>query len=191
MKLSDMFTLLNLYVDDVVASTIATTLFNAGQNKMAAEIKAAFPQLVATNVDDTFVFSEKYHEIPVLYAASMIKAQDSSIREKESFLSQFQDGLASFTENYDLPAKYKDDVNVLQYVAITGQQSFTIPSDTYVYPYANLKVYVDNVRTYEFTTPTNTSFSLNTACVGGEYITAIWDIDHAMQEPPYPWMGGW
>ncbi len=191
MKLSEMITLLNTYVDDVVAASTATTLFNAGQNKMAAELKAAFPQLVSTAVDSTLSFSEKYHEIPVLYAAAMIKAQDSSVREKGSFLDQFHDGMASFIENYDLPAQYKDDVNVAQYVAAAAQQVFTITNDTYLDQYSNLKVYVNSVRTYDFTKPTATSFSLNTACVGGEFVTAIWDIDHAMQEPPYPWMAGW
>lgn len=191
MKLSDMFILLNTYVDDVVAATTATMLFNAGQNKMAAELKAAFPQLVSTVTDSTLSFDIEYHEVPVLYAAAMIKAQDSSIREKGSFLDQFQDGVASFIENYDLPAQYKKDINVKQYVATVGQQDFTILHDTYVDQYSDLKVYINNVKTTDFTKPTSSTFKLKTACVGGEFVTAVWDIDHAMQEPPYPWMGAW
>jgi hypothetical protein len=190
MKLSDMFTILNAYVDDVVAATVATAFLNAGQNEMASEIKGAFPQLTATNLDDTFVFPEKYHEIPILYAAAMVKAQDSSIREKESFLNQFNQKVKVFTENYDLPAQYRDDVNSQQYVSTAGQTSYTITKDLYVPDYSNLKVYVNDIRIYTFTASGNV-FTLKSESLLDDKVTAVWDIDHAMQEPPYPWQGVW
>lgn len=187
MKLSEMFTLLNLYVDDVVASTTATTLFNAGQNKMAAEIKAAFPQLVATNPDDTFIFPEKYHETPILYAAAMIKAQDSSIREKGSYLDQFQDGMNSFTENWDVPPRYKDDINVQQFIATAGQTKFTITKDSYTYQFSNIQVYVNDLKV-SFETDETNAISLATACTAGDFVTATWIVNDSLQRPPYPWM---
>ena len=186
MKLSEMFTLLNLYVDDVVASTTATTLFNAGQNKMAAEIKAAFPQLVSTNPDDTFIFHEKYHEIPILYAAAMIKSQDSSIREKGSYLDQFQDGVNSFTENWDVPPRYKDDINVQQFTATAGQTYFTITKDSYTYQYSNIEIYVNDLLVPYQVDEAN-GISLYTACTAGDLVTATWIVNDSLQRPPYPW----
>lgn len=187
MILSEMFTLLNTYVDDVVPSTTATVLFNAGQNKMAAELKAAFPQLVATNQDDTFVFDVKYHEIPVLYAAAMIKAQDSSIREKESFLSQFHDGMTLITENWDVPPRYKDDINVQQFTATAGQTYFTITKDSYTYRYSNIQVFVNDL-VVTFQVDENNGISLDTACALDDHVTATWIVNDSLQRPPYPWM---
>lgn len=208
MKLSEMFTLLNVYVDDVVSSPIATTLINAGQNKMAADIKAAFPQLSVTNPDDTFVFPEKYHEIPVLYAATMIKAQDSSIREKESFLGQFNNGKADFVENWTVPPRYKDDQHIQQFRAtadattLAVPTTFTIASETYDFQFSELTVYINDIKTTRFTIPTVEiypivttptysndvkSFTLSDVPPADAYITAIWEIHADYQQPPYAW----
>lgn len=187
MKLSEMFTLLNIYVDDVVAATTATTLFNAGQNKMAAEIKAAFPQLTASVTDGTFIFPEKYHETPVLYAAAMIKAQDSSVREKESYLNQFHDGLNSFTENWDVPARYKDDINVQQFIAIDGQTKFTITKDSYAYNFSNIQVFVNDLEISAFSADSTNAITLVKACVAGDCVTTTWIVNDSLQRPPYPW----
>lgn len=207
MKLAEMFTLLNLYVDDVVSSTAATTLINAGQNKMAAEIKAAFPQLSVTDTEGTFVFPEKYHETPVLYAAAMIKAQDSSIREKESFLGQFEQGKADFIENWTVPPRYKDDQNVQQFrstadVSLVIPTTYTITSETYDPNFSQLIVYVNDLKTTRYTFPTSEvyptvttstysnnikSFTLLDVPPADAYITAIWEIHAEYQSPPYSW----
>jgi hypothetical protein len=60
MKLSEMHELLRFYVDDAVSLTVATSILNAGQNSMAIEVKASFPQLNATLPEGTFIFPEKY-----------------------------------------------------------------------------------------------------------------------------------
>jgi hypothetical protein len=203
MKLSEMITLLGVYADDVIDTTTATTLFNAGQNAMAVDIKASFPQLVSTNVNDTFIFPEKYHEAPILYAASMIKAQDSSIREKGSFLDQFMNAKADFVENWTVPARYRDDQNTQQFTAVAGQATFVITSDVYSYQYSNLKVYVNNALTSRFRVPTMDlggpylsttitstdpkSFTLIEACAAGDAVTAVWEINQEYQQPPLPW----
>lgn len=186
MKLSEMFTLLNLYADDVISPAIATVLFNAGQNKMAAEARASFPQLDPTNTEDSFVFDAKYHETPVLYAAAMIKAQDSSVREKGSYLDQFNDGLHSFTENWDVPPRYKDDINVQQFIATAGQTTFTITKDSYTYLYANVKVFVNDLGA-SYTADEDNSITLATACTAGDCVTVTWIVNDSLQRPPYPW----
>lgn len=187
MRLADMFTLLNTYADDVVPPSTATMLFNAGQNKMATEIRAKFPQLVATNTEDTFVFDEAYHEIPILYAAAMIKAQDSSIREKNSYLDQFQDGMNGFTENWDVPPRYRNNINVQQFTATEGQDVFTITKDSYTYRYSNVQIFVNDLEV-PFQTDEMNQFSLYTACTAGDAVTAAWEVNDSLQRPPYPWM---
>jgi hypothetical protein len=191
MNLSDMKAMLDGYVDDVIDITLATRLLNAGQNKMATSARASFPQLAATVTDGTFVFPEKYHETPVLYAAAMIKAQDSSIREKESFLAQFQDALADFTENWDVPARYKDDINVQQFTATANQTVFTITKDTYTTSYSRLEVYKNDVKITTFEDNGDGTFTLATGATAGDYITAIWEVNEMFQQPPYPWQAGW
>jgi hypothetical protein len=189
MKLSDLINLLNGYVDDVIDATTATRLFNAGQNQMAVDIKASFPQLIASNLNDTFVFPEKYHEAPVLYAAAMVKAQDSSIREKESFLSQFGLAVANFTENYDVPARYWETPSVQQFTATAGQTTFLITKESYNPDYSNLKVYINDVPTTSFSLATDgtNSFILTTSAALNDAVTASWEQREEFTGPPMPW----
>lgn len=191
MKLSDMYTLLGTYVDDVVTPTTATQLLNAGQNKMAVDAKAVFPQLSDSTPEGTFIFPEKYHEIPVLYAAAMVKAQDSSIREKGSYLDQFYSGMRDFTENYDIPMQYRDEQFIQQFTATLNQTDFLVTKDTFINSnLSGLKVYVNN-RLVDFTTsaeyiPTYT-FRLKTASSAGDAVTAVWETHHEYDQPPMPW----
>lgn len=207
MKLSEMNALLNVYVDDVVDITTATTLFNAGINKMSIEVKSNLPILSSATPDSPPAFPAIYHEIPVLYAATMIKAQDSSLREKGSFLQQFDLALSNFSENYDPPMQYKDSQNTQQFIAVAGQTTFVITQDTYNRPYANLTVYVNGKeipptwvllpttiltsRTVINTTITTSndpnSFTLVKPCVAGDMVTALWEIHAEFERPPVQW----
>jgi hypothetical protein len=189
MILNDMVSLLNRYVDDVVDITTATALLNAGQNAMAENVEADFPQLASSDINGTFVFPQKYHEIPVLYAAAMFKAQDSSIREKESYLSQFHERLANFTENYDVPARYRDTATVQQFTATAGQTTFTIVKESYNPTYSNLKVYINDVPTTNFISATDgtNGFVLTNASTLGDAVTASWEQREEFSGPPMPW----
>jgi len=184
--------LVELYVDDVVDNNTLVTLLNMGKNRMAQEVKCRFPDItLTTNLDDTFVFSEEYHEIPVFYAAAMIKAQDSSIREKESFLAQFELGLQNFVENYDPPVQYLDLPNVEHFTATAGQLQYTITKNDYHPTYGNLKVYRNSIRVFDIEKDGN-SFSLpiTETVSDGDIITAIWEInaDYIYRPAFYP---GW
>ena len=195
MILSEMIALLNTNVDDVTDNTTAVRWLNAGQNQMAAEARASFTQLSATNLNGTFDFPEKYHETPVLYACAMYQSSESSIGEKNSYLSQFQEGLKTFIETYDVPMPQRDDSNTQQFVkTATDNNTYTITKRGYSLQ-SNLKVYRNNIETTLFTMIDN-SFTL-TEIVGvqvpvvGDKITAIWEDRPDLQEPPYPWMKGW
>lgn len=192
MLLSDMIALLETYVDDTVAAADAVRWLNAGQNKMATEVRASLPQLTVTpNLDTSFAFPEKFHETPVLYAAAMYKAQDSAMQEKESYLAQFYNGLQEFAQNYDPPAQYRDDPISQQFTATAAQTDFVITKEGYDYRYGNLRVYVNNRRSSYFM-PIETGFTYTslTPLVAGDYVTAVWDEHSDFTTPPalYP---GW
>lgn len=192
MNLTEMQVLLNFYVDDVVALPVATILLNAGQNKMATEVKCNFPQLSANNAVVTFVFDEKYHEMPIIYAAAMYKGYDSSVREKESYLNQFNNELQNFSENYTPPARYKDDFNVQQFTATANQYDYTITKETYNPRYNTIKIYRNDVEITPYNVGDSSTFSLDPTLtiVVGDAITAIWDANSDFNQPPYAWWEG-
>lgn len=187
-----MITLLNTNIDDVVDASTATRWLNAGQNQMAAEARAEFTQLVATNQSSTFDFPAKYHEIPVLYACAMYQSSESSIGEKNSYLIQFQEGLKTFLETYDVPMQYRDDSNTQQFVkSSTDNNTYTITKRGYSLQ-SNLKVYVNSVQTTTFTTLNNTfTITYETEPAAGAKITATWEDRPDLQEPPYSWWKAW
>lgn len=189
--------MINANVDDVVDNTTAVRWLNAGQNQMAAEARASFTQLSANNLNGTFDFPEKYHETPVLYACAMYQSSESSIGEKTSYLTQFQDGLKTFLETYDVPMTQRDDSNTQQFMKTPADaNTYTITKRGYVDGYkSNLKVYINNVETTLFTINSKT-FTL-TEIVGvqilndGDKITAQWEDRPEMVEPPYTWWKAW
>lgn len=184
-----MINLLNANVDDVIDAQTAVQWLNAGQNMMAAEARAEFTQLDASNSNSTFDFPAKYHEIPVLYACAMFQSSESSIAEKESYLRQFSEGLKTFIENYDVPMSFRDDANTEQFSGNGTKTTFTITKRGYTI-YSDLKVYVNNVETKDFITSEN-DFILYKAPSSGSKITAIWVDRPEAIDPPYPWMKAW
>ena len=147
MRYAKMKELLEFYVDDIVDTTIAVQLFNAGKDKLAAAVNAKFPDLPENPTgDEEFVFDSRFHELPVIYAAAMVKSYDSSIREKESYLAQFQDGIREFVENYDPPVQYLD-TDYVKHFTVTdenGQSEFAVISRNYN-SYGDIDVYVNSV----------------------------------------------
>jgi hypothetical protein len=192
MQLSQMVNLVNLYIDDVEDTDTIISLLNRGKDLMAVEVNCEFPDVVkSSDMTDTFVFDSKYHEIPVYYAAAMFKSKDSAVREKESYMSQFSDGIRNFTENYDPPVQYLRTSNVQQFTATAGQTDFTITKNDYSYPYGNLKVYVNGqLASFEFG-DVPTIFTLETAATEGDKVTAQWEINSEYSYAPafYPSWG--
>ncbi len=177
--------MINANVDDVVDSSVAVAWINAGQNQMAAEARAEFTQIDATNADSTFDFPPKYHEIPILYACGMYMASESSVGEKNAYLGQFNEGLKTFIENYDVPMNLRDDSTTQQFTSTANQTTFLITKRSYS-TQSNLKVFINNIQTYDFEL-LDTSFILTTAPTTGSKVTAIWEDRPDLQEPPYTW----
>lgn len=191
-----MIALINANIDDVVDNVAAVQWLNAGQNKMASEARASFSQLNSADSNSTFVFPEKYHEIPVLYACAMYMASQSSIAEKESYLRQYEDGVKSFIENYDIPIDLRDDTNTQHFTkTATDNNQYFVTKRGYS-DQSNLKVYLNGIKTTLFELIDNNGFEL-TVVVGvqqpvvGDKIVAMWEDRPDLQEPPYPWMKAW
>jgi hypothetical protein len=191
-----MINLLNANVDDVVDTPTATRWLNAGQNKMAIEARAVFTQLDATNSTSTFDFPEKYHEIPVLYACAMFQASESSVGEKNSYLSQFEDALRGFIENYDIPMEFRDDSNTQHFTKAAGDNNtYTITKRGYS-EQANLKIYINGIQN-EYFTMSGKTFTMvynvvtNPEPSNGVKITATWEDRPELIEPPYTWWKAW
>lgn len=196
MNLTELVNLLNANVDDVVDTTTATRWLNAGQNLMASEARASFKQLDPTDANSTFDFPEKYHEIPVLYACAMFMASESSLGEKESYLRQFNEGLKTFTENYDIPVEFRDDSTTQHFTKVANDNhTYTITKRGYS-ERSNLRVYLDGIENTYFTKNDKT-FTIvydviqNIEPANGTKITAQWEDRPDLQEPPYPWMKAW
>lgn len=186
MNVTEMLAMVRFLVDDTVDAPMIINLLNMGQNKMATEVKATFPQISKDDINGTFIFPEKYHDLPVLYAAAMFKAYDSSIREKDSFMNQFLNGLPSFSENYNPPYRYWDDFNVQQFRATgSGSQTFTITKDTFNLDSANPRIYVNDVQTTNVTFEGNSMTHPN--LINGDYITVIWETHNDINVPPFEW----
>lgn len=194
MKLSEMVGLVNIYIDDVADSGDIVALLNAAKNTMALEVKCRFPDITLnSNMDDTFVFDDVYHETPVLYAAAMLKSQDSAIQEKESYLSQYVSGLSNFSENYDPPVQYLNTPNVEHFTATMSQMNFIITKNNFHPRYGNLKLYKNSVEiTDAFDIDGNAVIlSALTTVAHGDIITAVWEVnsDYGYEPGFYPSWG--
>lgn len=146
MRYAKMKELLEYYVDDIVDTPIAVQLLNAGKDKLASAVNSVFPDLPENPTgNEEFVFDGRFHELPVIYAAAMVKSYDSSIREKESYLAQFQDGIREFVENYDPPVQYLESDYVKHFTVTdeAGQTDFVVTARNYN-SYGNIDVYVNS-----------------------------------------------
>ncbi len=196
MNVTQMISLINANVDDVVDTNSAIQWLNAGQNQMAMEARASFTQLSANDVTATFDFPEKYHEIPVLYACAMYQSSESSMGEKNSYLIQFQDGLKSFIENYDIPMEFRDDSNTQQFTKTANDANTYVITKRGYSDTSNLKVYINDIQN-EYFTLNDKSFTIqyntvtNPEPANGAKITAVWEDRPELQEPPYTWWKAW
>lgn len=181
--------MINSNVDDVVLNEDALMWLNAGQNKMAIAVNAKFPKLEMTPaMDATFVFPEEYHDLPVLYACAMYKAQDTSLQEKDSFMLQFLDGLREFASRYSPPIIYRNDETTEQFVVDdTLNNVFNITKNSYDPRTGKLRVYVNGIQTNYFVKKADKSFKILQSLVEGDRVTAQWEIHTDMQKPPYSW----
>lgn len=177
MNLSQMIKLVDIYTDDVNQAVDVVPLLNAGQNRMATETRCKFPQLeFSSSLEGTFVFDEVYHETPVLYASAMLKAKDSAVREKESYMVQFEAGVKNFVENFDPPMQYRQDANIQQFTATEGQDTFAITKRDYSPVYSGLSVYKNGVVA-AFVKGDEGTFILQTPAIVGDAVTAEWETN--------------
>lgn len=195
-------------VDDSPANTSVTDWLNSGQNVMANKVGAIFPQLDPNNSSSQFVFDDKWAEIPVIYACARFKQADLMYPDADRYMQQFNDLLKDFVARYNLPEQYMDSPQAQQYTATAGQTDFTITKESFDPRFGNLRVYV-NGNLAQFNTSDNAvsstvaqaydraalvvpyTFTLTTACVGGEYVTAVWDMNTELEFPPYSFWTRW
>lgn len=208
MNVSDMYTYVSRLVDDVPIVDDVIGWLNAGQNIMASECQALFPQLQSSVADPTmagtFVFPVKWHHIPCIYAAAMYKAQDTSFQEEQMFMQQFNDLKKTFVQYYDAPEQYVDSAISQQFMASAGQTTFVITKNTYNPQFGDLKVYVNGIADNNFTIPTNlypgpttiitttttssndpNSFTLGIACNANDLVSCVWEEHFDLVNPPY------
>ena len=186
MNYTEMKTLLEYYVDDVVDTATAVRLLNEGKNKLAVAVRAKFPDIDASGAS-TFVFDDRFHEAPVLYAASMVKAYDSSLSEKESYMAQFRDMLRDFVKEYSPPVQYLASEN-LQHFGVglpEGEDTFII-TDSSFSGYGDLEVFVDSMPV-GFSSSGRNVYLTNTA-PAGTVVTVRWEPS-MFSAPRY--MRGW
>lgn len=96
-------------VDDTADMTDLVEWLNSAKNDMAIAAKAIFPDIDQSNLDDSFVFDERYHEAPVIYACARFKEQDSSLNEAIHFQNLYETKKKEFVSRYVVPVKYQDD----------------------------------------------------------------------------------
>lgn len=192
-----MISLVNSYVDDVVANDDIIRWLNMGKDRMATEVKCTFVDLPTVAQEPTlsssFVFPSKYHEVPCLYAAAMYRGQESSLNEKGSFMQQFELGVRNFSENYNPPVEYLDQPNVIQYTATAGQTDFVVANDMFTPFYGGTRFYVNSLPNDYFSIQNKALFKYvgTTPLVNGDKVTLIFEQNANFIEPPYAWMRSW
>jgi hypothetical protein len=208
MTLQEMIDAINRRIDDTILPTDAVEFLNAGQNVLAMEVGATFAQLTLTNLNGTFDFDAKYHEIPVIYACMRFKELDSVLTEANNYRAQFYEMKKFFIQNYQMPSYNRDDRLSQQFTALGGQTAFVITKDNYDPQQGVLEVYKNGTRMVSWskvissvtdeaqivTTTTTTNdprgFILTNACVLGDRITAVWQEHEDIVDPPYAWWAG-
>jgi DNA gyrase/topoisomerase IV subunit B len=192
MNLQEMINAVYRRVDDSPATADVVEWLNSGKNKMAIAVNATFPDLSATASfqTQTFVFDDKFHELPVLYASARYKEQDGVFNEAQNFMFQFDQGLKEFVVKYEILPQYRDDHTTQQFIATSAGQTFTITKQTYDATRGDLKVFVNNIKASEFTIEDNGTVTVP-ACVIGDHVTMVWEDHVDMVEPPYSFWGRW
>lgn len=188
MDFTTMQRLLEYYVDDVIDPEDSIIMFNAAKEDMAAAVKARFPDLGQdVGINDSFVFDSRFHEAPVLYAAAMVKANDSSVGEKQDFMNQYQMKLRDFVKNYYPPIMYQDVPNMAHFKVdeTTDPSLFTITDESYSI-YGNAEVYL-NGRVVGYRRYGN-QFTLSVPAPVGSTVTIVWE-PYQYQAPQF--LKGW
>lgn len=188
MNLQEMLSAINRRIDDVAVQTDAIEWLNEGKDKMAIAVGAKFPDVVS--LTDSFVFDAKYHGLPVLFASARYKEQDAVLTEASNFMNQFMNGLTEFVSKYEIPPQYRDDRVSQQFIASAAGQTFTITKQTYNATYGDLKVYINNVETTNFTINDTGTVTVPDSIIGNN-VTMVWEEHTDFIEPPYSFWGRW
>lgn len=186
MDFSYMKTQVENRVDDQPGVDSIMAWINAGLGVMGAKVDAIFPTITSTS--DTFVFDDKWAEIPILYACFRFKQSDLMTQDAQFYYQQFNELLKEFATRYQVPPQYKDTANSQQFTASAMQTDFTITKDSFSSDISDLILYKNNVKLpSDAFTMTDTGFTLDNATNAGDFITAIWEPRAELEEPPYTW----
>jgi hypothetical protein len=128
-----------------------------------------------------------------MYAASRFKQYDGIFSDAQIFMQDFQSMLNDFQATYQIPFMYRDDHITQQFTApstTTGTETFTITKPTYSYAYGDLTVYVNNIKTSNFTVYDDNTVQV-TGLSANDSVTMLWEEHTDIVEPPYSWWGSW
>lgn len=190
MTLQEMLEAINRRVDDSVALADAVDWLNEAKDKMAVEINAAFPDLSTSDTSGTFVFGSKWHRLPVLFACARFKEREIDLQEAANLMSQFEQGVKEFVLRYEIPSIYRDDYLSQQFTATSNAPTVVITKQTYDPTQGDLKVYINNIKTLDFTIQDDGSVLVSGAGIGDK-ITCVWEEHNDLVEPPYSFWGRW
>jgi hypothetical protein len=185
MILSEMVEFVNGLVDDVADTADLVRWMNAGKDDMAIEVGAKFPDLTMSDMSKEYAFDSRFHLAPVYYAAAKYKEYDTSLDEAVNFMNQYIELKKSFALKADIAPQFREDSNTQHFTAALGQTDFTITKESYDPRYGDVKVYVNGVPTYAFTTMDNT-ITLSSLTTG-DMVSCIWEEHTDMVESPYNW----
>jgi len=195
MVLSEMITLLEFYIDDVADQAIAVQLFNAGKNRMSIECGIDYPDITTANaLSDSFAFDAKFHEMPVIYAAAMYKSADSSIQEKNSLLSQFEQAIPRFVQHVEASVTDKQGSNVAQFTGTQGQTDFLVTKEGFSPRFTEMKVYVNGIQFYgyeKFVYDDPRIIVIPGGVQDGDKVTILWEPNDVWNDPPAFYPKGW
>jgi hypothetical protein len=189
-------------IDDAPVDLTVIRWMDSAQRRMASAVGAKFPSFVSNNSFDSTLeplIPEKWQEALIVFACARYKEGEASLNEVANFDAQFQEIAKEFTENYEVPIRYRDDRVSQQFTATANQTQFIITKIGFDPVYGNLQVFINGAKTSNFQIDSNIdpsvqSFTLTVAqpaLTGGETITALWEEQYAIQEAPTPWLGAW
>lgn len=196
MNLSDMKKLLDVYIDDLSDMTTAVQMFNAAKDQMAVEVDAVFPDITAEGDNNAveFIFDKKWHELPVLYAAAMYKSADSSIGEKNSYMTQFLAGLQNFKAKFEPTIDMMEGPTIAQFTATDNQTEFKVIKPGFARRFADVKMYINGEEYYDFSFSRTSKTTLTVpddTIAAGDRVTITWEINDIFNEPPMFYPKGW
>ena len=121
----------NMLCDENYTATDMLTLFNNAVAYINVEFPAAFPFVVAANVNtDYAAIPERFMRTAIVYyCAWQVKMKEDETSLADRFLQLFRDAFASFKMKYTVPTAYQVAVADSTNVVLTEDSTFVLESE--------------------------------------------------------------